>query len=394
MGNGESAEFGENPKEQKEVPDDAKISRGYFKMDDAEIDLFNEDDELDFDNGRSIIQNDILKMPFIGIWSMRSSSGKVPPPRTGHFTAYSQEMHMCFIGYGKIGKGEYTNDVWALNVDTFKWSKLKLSGDVISPRKGSFATMMGQYIVVYGGVTIDGKRGDLHTIDVTTGEIIIAQTSGEKPAVRRDGCIAIYKRKLFVWGENKYNCLSILDFDTMKWKSSSSKIRYNKGCSYAVGHNSIFLYGGSTSTDLIIVDLKNESIVKSPTSKPRPAPTIVKAGAVYANGYIFYIGGLSETRVTMMFGCSIATCKWFVFYIAPDGETTSTSDGRITGDGLFLLPSIYGFSAIYVEHKREIHAFLGHPLMKRPIIHTLTLDGAFCYLNMKDDMISMLNFKK
>ena len=104
-----------------------------MRIDTKEMYKFNYDDESDSDSCLECSKGTCLKIAFAGIWSVIRLGGKVPEHRVGHLTVYSKELHMCFIGYWKIAKNKYSNDVWVLNVDTLKWAKLKLQGDKITP---------------------------------------------------------------------------------------------------------------------------------------------------------------------------------------------------------------------------------------------------------------------
>lgn len=389
MGNGESCEF---PQRTVDRSDSDKESVSYIKVDEDMNQLFNSENEDEQDYSSK--QFDINKNPFSAVWSVYRCNGNVPKPRIGHFTAYFKKLHTCFIGYGRIEKNEYGNDVWAFNVDSCKWYNLKLHGDFVSPRNGSIATIMDHYIVVFGGEKYNNECcNELHTIDITTGEVIFAQTHGSKPQPRKGGCIAIYQKQLFIWGgedNNKINNnLYVMNFNTMKWKSYSCNVEYYPGSSYIVKGSHIYVYGASETNDFTVIDMKNYTVSVEQTYPPYPPTGILFGGMVSIKNIIFYFGGYSETYWSFLYGFNIETKRWFLINIIPDGETTSISDGRINQDGYFLLPVLYSFSAVYIDFKKEIHGYLGFPLQSRRFF-SLNIINVLSYIYMKEDMLQIL----
>ncbi|OHT01130.1 hypothetical protein TRFO_01727 [Tritrichomonas foetus] len=123
-----------------------------------------------------------------------------------------------------------------------------------------------------------------------------------------------------------------------------------------------------------------------------PPPAVQGGGMVHAGDYLFVFGGKSKSKFTMMYGCYLPRTWWFVFFIAPDGESTSQTDGRVSKDGLFLLPGISDFSACYVPENRQIVAFMGHP-HKNPVpIFVVSMADALSVLNLREDILAMISF--
>lgn len=352
------------------------------------------DDDSDDELGVSSLQQfNVNKTEFYAVWSIYRCNGDVPMPRIGHFTAYFEKLHTCFMGYGKVGKNKFANDVWAINIDNRKWSKLKLYGDYIEPRNNSIATVMDNYIVVFGGEFENNENcSDLHTIDITTGEVIIAKTHGCKPPPRNGGCIAIFQNQLFIWGGECYsnqNNLYVMSFNKMKWKSYPCNAEYHNGSSYIVKGKYVFIYGASEKNDFTIIDMKNYTITNVQTYPPYPPPFAINGGMFLIGNTIFYISGYSENYWSFLYGYNIETKKWNLINLCPDGETTSVSDGRINIYGNFSLPTIHSFSTIYVEHKKEIHFYLGYPLQSRRF-SCIDIKNVLSYFNMKTDMLQIL----
>lgn len=375
--------------------DDLTPSSKYSRIDGENIQQFMDDNPLEDDDGGTMLQASITKMPYNGYWSIRRPTGKCPTPRSSHFTAYSEELRTCFIGYGKKRDGTLLNDVWALDIDDLRWTKLKLTGDVISPREGAVATMMGNYIVVFGGQEDENTFfTQLHTIDVTTGEVLVADARGTKPTPRANAVMAIYRKRLYIWGgvnAAKVSELNVLDFATMKWGIVDTTVKGAAGAAWAVSKQRIFVYGGGKkSTKFSVVDMKNNNVIKVESQGSAPKSEVLNAGMIKVGGYLLFFGGEYKNNYTYVYACELSTLWWFVFFVAPDGETTSISDGKISADGVFQLPRTSSFSSIYDPVKRQILAFLGHPHKSVTPIFILSVGEALSFLNLREDMMAML----
>lgn len=374
--------------------DDSPVQTSYIRTDSEQAILFDEDNNMLEDEEGSMVQTSLVAMPFTGIWSMKMPAGKSPIPRTGQFCAYSSEYQTIFIGYGKKRTGEYLDDVWALNTESLTWSKLKLTGTTVSPREGAVATMMGNYIVVFGGYS-GNYFADLHTIDITTGEVMMTDTKGHLPQPRAGGIMAIHKKKLFIWGgENGEGIsdLSILEFASLRWTRVQTNVKGVVHAPWCVVDSRIFAYGASKKGGFVIIDMENCGVFESSGSGYCPPSQTLDAGMIRAGNYILYFGGNSKKKWTMCYACDIERLYWFIFFVLPDGESTSVQDGRISSEGIYLLPRTYQFSAVYVEERKEIYAILGHPHQKPPPVNTIYIGDAISSLNLRDDMCAMFYF--
>lgn len=335
-------------------------------------------------------------MPYNGIWSVILPPNKGPSPRTGQFYVYCSDYQTIFTGYGIKRSGKLLNDVWALSTIDYSWHKLRLTGDTISPRQGSSAIMMDNYIVIFGGC--DDKRhfSDLHTIDVTTGEVLIAETGGQSPPASKECALGIYRRKLFVWGgndkEETLDGLYILDFDTMNWTLVRCSVDIGDRFAFTPTRHHIYCYGSSDQQSLKVIDMRKQTVYLEELNGKPPRSEIRGGGMIRAGEYLFFFGGNSEKEFTKMYGGHIKTSRWFVFYVAPDGESTSLVDGRVSKEGLFLLPFFRDFASAYVPEHRQIVAFFGSPHRSPVPVFVLSIGDALAVLNDQQDMIDMLYF--
>lgn len=56
-----------------------------------------------------------------------------------------------------IKKGKILNDLHVFHFKTFKWEKIKVSGEIPSPREGSCAAILGECLYIFGGRE-EGKK--------------------------------------------------------------------------------------------------------------------------------------------------------------------------------------------------------------------------------------------
>ena len=372
--------------------DEVRGKSTYCRMDGEEIAAFNAEDE--FDDGESIKHTELVKMAFNGVWSLRFPKTRGPCPRSKHFTCYSKELGTLFIGYGMRAKGEVLSDVWALDVHDYTWTRLKLTGDRIEPRTGSCAVMMGNHIVVFGGVGV-GKRyfADLHTIDITTGEVILTEARGRPPRPRKGAVMGIWKRRLYIWGGNDGEAvdeINVLDFDQMRWGYVNTSVLGRQSAAWTQVGSRIYVYGGSSKRGFVIVDMENCDAYRCEEEcGVIPSAALTGPGICRAGDYLVFFGGKHKNGLSMVYACEMKRMWWFVFFVAPDGESTSVVDGKISSDGLFLLPRMWWFSSCYIPEKRQILVTLGCPMKRPPPISILSIGDALAVLNLRQDMMAM-----
>lgn len=367
----------------------AGMSSTYLRMDNTRGSSFAEPETFTKNQYRA----DLFPTPYVGIWSIENSLSVGPSARTKHFTAYSPDTQTAYIGYGVKATGELTDDVWALSTENHQWRRLRLTGSPVSPRSGSCACMMGKYIVIFGGFTADERYvSDLHTIDTETGLVQIAPIRGGSPTPRAHAAIGIWNERLFVWGGyNGSNCseLDVMEFSTMSWSTKHTGVEGCPTSPFAQCGSRLLCHGGPRVGGLVSVDMNDGTVTTMPGTGALPNQELTNSGMVRAENYLFFMGGVTKNVWTMVYACDIVRNWWFVFFVAPDDVTTTTADGRVSSDGLFMLPHVSEFSTVYDHKKRKIYAFLGRPEKTPPPIFTLSIGEALGVINMREDMTAM-----
>ncbi|KAH0794715.1 Kelch motif family protein [Histomonas meleagridis] len=345
-------------------------------------------------NCKTIHRVNVLKTGYTGIWSVTTANNLGPVPRTGHFYCYDPPNHTVYIGYGITQSEQPLNDFWALDTLTYNWREIKLYGAQICPRSGSRACLIGTHIVIFGGYCNPNYFSDLHTIDITTGEVVMVQTQGTPPSPRSSPIVCIGNNKFFVWGgfNGEWpNELNVLDLQTMTWSQVPQQISGRAAVPFVPVDNILYSYGGSKLGGFLCLNMETyEMAVRECIGAPPPSQSS-SAGMVLVEKYLFYFGGKANNKWTLMYACDIQRLWWFVFHVMPDGESVSISDGSVSEQGLFMLPRIHSFGVCYVAEKRTILAFLGYPEKDPPPLFTVYIGDAMAVIHHREDMLAVLN---
>lgn len=389
MGQDESKAFEQNPM----ITGDVSVPSSYIRMNsDRQADTATISSTI----GTSTITQPIHDAGMAGKWSLLFAKGRHPTARLGHFTVYSKETNKMYVGYGSNGEGLYYNDCWVLDLNTNSWSELQLSGDIVSPRTGSRAVLVGTNIIVIGGFSEPTYFEDLHCINTLTGVVTSIETSGENPGPRSTPIIHFYNKKLMVWGgfNGKWcTSLHILDTASSVWSSSEPGLSGRTAIPYAVSGNKCYGYGCSRSGGFVVLDPDTETVSILRSDGTAPPSETMNAGMVTVGEYIFYFGGKTDQEYTNIYGYCPKRNWWFILPVVPDGETVSFADGSISESGIFMIPKIYNFSVVYDEYNRQIVVSLGFPHQEFPTLSILDMSEALGVMHLRDDLLETLHFE-
>ena len=339
----------------------------------------------------------LLKTAFTGIWSIETSDTLGPCPRTGHFCYYDDASHTAYVGYGLDSSARPLFDLWALDALTLRWRNIPLTGATLCGRSGTRCSLIGTHLVLFGGYAEPNYFGDLHTIDVVTGEVKMVNANGTPPSERSTPIVAIYGNKFFVWGgfNGEWpNELNVLDFATMSWSQVPQEVAGRTAVPSVIIGNTMMCFGGSKNGGMLVCNLDTGAMSVKQTIGQEPPSTVMGSGMVAIGKYVFFFGGKANNDWTLMYACDTKRMWWFIFHVTPDGETVSVADGSVSDLGLFMLPRIHSFGVCYVKEKRQIVAFLGHPEKDPPPLFIVSVGEAMSVIHMRDDMIDALNFEK
>ncbi len=159
----------------------------------------------------------------------------VPPPRAGHSATLIGENVYIFGGYGGLGYGRRDlDDVFALNVYTWQWSKITPKGAAPEKRSGHQAVAVEKKIYIFGGSNSAVQFQDVFILDTECDPPLWSKMSItlSVPTWNQSACsvIAIPTWKIFTFGGitgpltdndrmgKPVNTIAILDTGVGRWQ--------------------------------------------------------------------------------------------------------------------------------------------------------------------------------
>ena len=205
-----------------------------------------------------------------------------PSRRVGASLAYVAGK---FYLFGGKEKGNYLGNLYTLDLNTLTWAEITSFGDVPSPRCFHSSASEGKYMVIVGGIGINGiLQRDYFILETETLEwALIIPKSYTRPPPVHSNCIVIQFPKIYAIGgvEDSHITNSVWEFDhsTETFKKlyiSNTSIDtgfFGHGCSIDkddYGNNILYTYFGSVS----LIDIPFCAISKYNLSESTITPTI------------------------------------------------------------------------------------------------------------------------
>lgn len=317
-------------------------------------------------------------------------------------------------------KNNFLTTIWEFDLSTRKWNKLPLknpqSTTIITKRKNSVATISESTntMYIYGGTDENNNfLTDLHSVDLLTGEMNLITDgtitkpqytqfnnntiSSTPPQPRKGQIVQFFNNRIYIWGGQSLdksisNDLSVYDIPSNTWatlsfSSSENSIAGRHHIPYQLVDNHLYAYGASSTKLLLDIEL-NEPEVQNAFEAIKlvnireiecigaaPPENLYSAGMVYFDspinseislvgtiqekkqtGFIVYFGGKSASNFSLIYGLDLSKFWWFVLHVAPDGDSVTYVDGKVSDNGLFMIPRIFNCAVGYDISKREIVA--------------------------------------
>ncbi|AGO11630.1 AaceriADL149Wp [[Ashbya] aceris (nom. inval.)] len=110
------------------------------------------------DTPQGLINELFVYDPAVNDWSVVETTGSKPPPLQEHAAVLYRDL-MCVVG-GKDDQDNYSQDVYFMNLKTFRWFKLPHFQDFVpSPRSGHSVTLLAnRKLLIMGGDKFDYAR--------------------------------------------------------------------------------------------------------------------------------------------------------------------------------------------------------------------------------------------
>eukprot|EP00475_Leptophrys_vorax_P014112 TRINITY_DN20499_c0_g1_i1.p1 TRINITY_DN20499_c0_g1~~TRINITY_DN20499_c0_g1_i1.p1 ORF type:complete len:385 (-),score=72.59 TRINITY_DN20499_c0_g1_i1:66-1220(-) len=155
-------------------------------------------------------------------WSKPQTSGRAPSARSSHGANVDYASGKMFItcGLGSTVKG----DVHEFDFKNYHWRKLDLQGDVIAPRYGHSSVIFQDKIYLFGGAGSKSFSQDLYAIDINGNSCEKLRYFGRWPSPRYKHAVAVipFTTELMLFGgAEKMNYqlsdLYLFNFSTNRW---------------------------------------------------------------------------------------------------------------------------------------------------------------------------------
>ncbi|KAD2805962.1 hypothetical protein R6Q59_027963 [Mikania micrantha] len=117
------------------------------------------------------------------VWKRMAITG-IPPSKRNSHTCVSWTNKIIVIG-GEDTQNYYLSDVQMLDTDTLTWTKLVTNGELLPPRAGHTTIALGKNLFVFGGFTdAEDLYDDLYMLDLETFKWTKVMTVGVGPSAR------------------------------------------------------------------------------------------------------------------------------------------------------------------------------------------------------------------
>eukprot|EP01033_Poteriospumella_lacustris_P003465 gene3469-2562_t len=248
----------------------------------------------------------------------------VPSPRAGHSATLVGELVYVFGGYGGMGYSRRDmDDLYALNIYTWTWTKVNPKGLLPEKRSGHQAVAVERKVFVFGGANSSVQLNDLFVLDTEIDPPVWSKMNTSLPAPTWNLCgcsvIAIPTWKIFTFGGitgplsdfdrmgKSSNAISILDTGIGRWQHPKVEgevpsPRSDCSMSYDAKGSRLLVFGGWNDdwmNDLYSLDVGN--IVGPPYAITDMYPNI---GPVTGGTEITIVGidFINTTNIIVRFG--------------------------------------------------------------------------------------------
>mmetsp|Transcript_92546 Transcript_92546/g.160408 ORF Transcript_92546/g.160408 Transcript_92546/m.160408 type:complete len:524 (-) Transcript_92546:398-1969(-) len=200
-----------------------------------------------------------------------------------------------------------------------KIDKFRTNGCHPSARRAHSASVVGQWMLVFGGRGRDLNCPDVNILDFETMEWEVLQGDPASPSLRWNHTASVIGRKIYIFGgENEdllHNDTYILDVDTLRWRHADTSgttpcPRYaHTSCVYG---NKIVVFGGSSTqhlSDVHVLDTETLTWTRPTCTGPGPKQRCGHAAACLGH-HMYIFGGLSTNFLNDLWELDLETFTW------------------------------------------------------------------------------------
>ncbi|KAI9595545.1 hypothetical protein BDF19DRAFT_385140 [Syncephalis fuscata] len=261
---------------------------------------------------------------------------------------------MCL--FGGLCKEGPQNDVYLVDTQSLIVTPVQVSGDIPMPRDGHTAVCSNHWVVVFGGESDDGKCEDsLYALNLETRRWLRVNVQGNIPLRRRDHTAVMANGVMFIFGgqSDGYFFNDLMAFDTRTLTAPTPRWEFyepaNDGPSGRAGHSTtvyqdrLYVFGGTDGetffNEMWCYDLHTcEWELLNVTGHTPPG----RAGhaAALVDDCIYVTGGKSASgkNLSDVVAFRIRTMRWYTFQrMGPAPTSRSGHSMCVFGSRVFVL---------------------------------------------------------
>ncbi|CAG8499773.1 1565_t:CDS:2 [Paraglomus brasilianum] len=192
-------------------------------------------------------------------WSQKKLNITNPFPRVGHSASQSARDNDIFI-FGGVAKGRARNDVYLLEANTLNVQAISTTGDIPPPRSRHTHVIIGQQMIVFGGLVANPEENpddNIFILNIETKSWIQPTIIGNHPIARYGHAATTVGTKMYIFGGEAegYYMNDLLALDAASMNSGEARwevvVSANDPPSGRSGHvavtfnEKIYIFGGT-----------------------------------------------------------------------------------------------------------------------------------------------------
>ncbi|XP_018418800.1 PREDICTED: rab9 effector protein with kelch motifs-like [Nanorana parkeri] len=243
-------------------------------------------------------------------WEVIPQAGNIPTPREGHDMFIVKRKIYLFGGCCDKSAEQCLPGMYACDLGTLTWEKLKVNGAAPQTLSHSIATV-GENVFVYGGIHHGRAVDDLHMFNTISETWVPVKTSGSLPEARLGHSFATVGQQIYMFGGSSvdgvfYSDVYMLDTATLTWQCCEIKGETPAGRKYhsfTEHHDKdIYLFGGiaecGNETEMLKCDVMKLSLAKMKWKTPLyfgvPPASRYKHTSFVLQSHLYIFGGRNK----------------------------------------------------------------------------------------------------
>lgn len=326
---------------------------------------------------KDVVSNSLGSISVYDQWAALPISGQQPKPRYEHGAAVvGNKMYV----YGGNHNGRYLNDLQALDLRAWTWSRVDVRTSVQTseqqapvssiPCAGHALIPWENKLLSVAGHTKDPSETiQVRVFDLQTSSWEILKTYGKPPVSRGGHSVTLVGSSLIIFGgqnanRSLLNDLHLLDLETMTWDEFEAagvppSPRSDHAAAVHAGRYLLIFGGGSHAAcfnDLHVLDLQAMEWSRPTQQGDIPSPRAGHAGVAIGENWFIVGGGDNKSGAAETVVLNMSTLVWSVL-TSVKGRVSLASEGLslVVGshNGEHILVAFGGYNGRY---NNEVHA--------------------------------------